>query len=275
MTKFGNVCRFSNIALKSKTVLRIRDAHFHSSSKLLEKSSTESQSDDIRTQTEPSSTWNVHDYPDAQLQELCDISRLPRQLQAKMNHREELMPPSTKEAASIEKQRAIYARLGKKSGLPPGIMWPTKSQIRATVHDENTYFATLQEMIKVVNDRKVKEEEDLTKLQEDITEAMKGMPTLISDFEAKIQAKKEEERASLRAKQEMLDEAQEFFGYAISEKDERIVKFLEQKEQAEVERQKSERKAKKAAEAKAHLEELARKAAEEALKAAALVQNDS
>ena len=57
---------------------------------------------------------------------------------------------------------------------------------------------------------------------------------------------------------------------SILENDDRIVKFLEQKENAEKERVKAEKKAARQAEAKKQLEELARRATEEALKMAAL-----
>ena len=56
------------------------------------------------------------DYSAAELEELCDISRLPRQLRAKMSHRAELLPPIDKNAATVEKQRMLYASLGEKSG---------------------------------------------------------------------------------------------------------------------------------------------------------------
>ena len=59
---------------------------------------------------------SFQDYTATELQELCDVSRLPRQLKAKLAHRDELMPPIDKNAASIEKQRLLYARLGEKSG---------------------------------------------------------------------------------------------------------------------------------------------------------------
>ena len=58
----------------------------------------------------------VQDFTGAELAELCDISRLPRKLKAKMSHRAELLPPVDKNAATIEKQRTLYAALGQKSG---------------------------------------------------------------------------------------------------------------------------------------------------------------
>ena len=61
-----------------------------------------------------------------------------------------------------------------------------------------------------------------------------------------------------------------FHFMSILENDDRIVKFLEQKENAEKERVKAEKKAARQAEAKKQLEELARRATEEALKMAAL-----
>merc|ERR1719312_1983555 len=95
------------------------------------------------------------------------------------------------------------------------------------------------------------------------------MPSLMAEFEGKMRAKEEAEREAMERKTEMLEEARDFFGYAIEENDDRIVKFLEQKEAAEKEREKQERRALKQAEAKRQLEELAKRATEEALKMAA------
>ena len=36
-------------------------------------------------------------------------------------------------------------------------MWPSRSQLKFTVEDEKTYFATLQEMIQVVKDQEAQE----------------------------------------------------------------------------------------------------------------------
>ena len=39
-------------------------------------------------------------------------------------------------------------------------MWPSKSELKFTVEDEKTYFATLREMIKVVKDKEAEEIEE-------------------------------------------------------------------------------------------------------------------
>merc|ERR1712142_1395386 len=96
------------------------------------------------------------------------------------------------------------------------------------------------------------------------------MPSLIDEFKNKLKVREEAEKEAMRQQADLLDEARDFFGYAIEANDDRIVKFLEQKENAEKEKAKAERKAAKQAEAKKQLEELARKATEEALRMAAI-----
>jgi len=230
----------------------------------------EIQEDDIRADIEEKPKKRVADYSSSELNELRDISRLPRQLKAKLAHREELLPPIDKNAATIEKQRMLYARLGQKSGLPPGIMWPSKSQLKFTVEDDKTYFATLQEMIQVVKNEEAEKIENNRIKQEEITRKMKEMPSLIDEFKNKLKVREEAEKEAMRQQADLLDEARDYFGYAIEENDDRIVKFLEQKENAEKEKVKAEKKAARQAEAKKQLEELARRATEEALKMAAL-----
>lgn len=234
------------------------------SSRLSAKSAEELQADDIRALVDPQEKRSVRDFSPEELKEICDVSRLPRQLQAKLATREELMPPPEKRGTTIEKQRMIYARLGKQSGLPPGIMWPSRSQVRAAVEDEKTYFSTLQEMIQKIKDKEAETIRAHKQRQEEITEAMKKMPALIEEFQSKLKVEKAEEVERIKKKAEVLEEAQDFFGYAISENDDRIVKFLEQKELEKKQKLKAEVKAKKAVEAEAYLLALARKAAEEA-----------
>jgi len=228
----------------------------------------EIKEDDIRSDVEENPKKRVADFSKTELNELCDIARLPRQLKAKLAHREELLPPIDKNAATIEKQRMLYARLGQKSGLPPGIMWPSKSELKFTVEDEKTYFATLREMIKVVKDKEAAEIEENRQKQAEITVKMKDMPDLINQFMAKQKVREDAEKEAMQKKTELLEEAREFFGYAIQDNDDRIVKFLEQKENAEKEVIKAEKKAAKQAEAKKQLEELAKMATEEALRMA-------
>lgn len=269
-TKLVRQCRYCQNHFLGSSVHQLTPRlNFNAFSKNNAKSPKEIKEEDIRADVDMPAKRSVKDYTATELQELCDVSRLPRQLKAKLAHRDELMPPIDKNAASIEKQRLLYARLGEKSGLPPGIMWPSKSQVKFAVEDEKTYFATIQEMIRVVKDKEAQEKEERQKEQEEITRAMKDMPSLMAEFEGKLKKKREAEQEAMKKNSEMLQEARDFFGYAIQENDDRIVKFLEQKEAAEKERAKEESKALRKAEQKKQLEELARKATEEALKMAA------
>jgi len=271
-TTLARPCRFCKDVFLAPSFSRVASRlvnDFHSQSKLNAKSLEEIKEDDIRADLDETPKKRVKDYSSAELEQLCDISRLPRQLRAKMSHRAELLPPIDKNAATIEKQRMLYASLGQKSGLPPGIMWPSRSQLKFAVEDEKTYFATLQEMIQVVKNQEEEEKLENKKRQDEITLAMKDMPSLVAEFEGKMKAKQEAEREAMAKKAEMLEEARDFFGYAIEENDDRIVKFLEEKDAKEKERERAEKRALKQAEAKRQLEELAKRATEEALKMAA------
>merc|ERR1719187_3177101 len=124
-------------------------------------------------------------------------------------------------------------------------------------------------MIQVVKNEEAEKIENNRIKQEEITRKMKEMPSLIDEFKNKLKVREEAEKEAMRQQADLLDEARDFFGYAIEENDDRIVKFLEQKEAAEKEREKQERRALKQAEAKRQLEELAKRATEEALKMAA------
>merc|ERR1719435_130536 len=117
-------------------------------------------------------------------------------------------------------------------------------------------------MIQVVKDKEAQEKAERQKEQDAITRAMKDMPALMAEFEGKLQKKRDAEQEAMKKNADLLQEARDFFGYAIQENDDRIVKFLEQKENAEKEKVKAEKKAARQAEAKKQLEELARRATE-------------
>ena len=69
-------------------------------------------------------------------------------------------------------------------GLPPGIMWPSRSQLKFTVEDEKTYFATLQEMIQVVKDQEAQEKlEDQKRWVSGQNRMLKGRVCEQQDYE--------------------------------------------------------------------------------------------
>ena len=93
------------------------------------------------------------------LQDNRDISRLPKSLLYKMNHRllltdneKNIRHASTKD--EITYKRSLYAKYGKMSGINPGIMWPSVQDLQEIVEDERDWDKPLSEMIETVTEAK-------------------------------------------------------------------------------------------------------------------------
>ncbi|XP_064625623.1 large ribosomal subunit protein mL64-like [Lineus longissimus] len=141
-----------------------------------------------------------------------------------------MFTPQSAWEVSLRKQRQLYAKFGKASGIDPGVMWPTREELRAVVEEEREWEPPLQErMAKARADR----EEKLVaekKRHDSVVKAMEKMPELIAQYEAKLRKKEADVRKSEERKKRLLEEAKEFFGYDIDYRDPKFKQLQELKE---------------------------------------------
>jgi len=86
-----------------------------------------------------------------------DVSRLPKKYRDRMKH---IMNPPEKPDwyadmfQSIEYKRKLYGKFGRKSGLDPGILWPSKEEVKEQMEFEKEWEPSLEDMLKSLEDER-------------------------------------------------------------------------------------------------------------------------
>jgi hypothetical protein len=90
------------------------------------------------------------DEGDEDLMSLRDISRMPKQYRDRMKH--VMNPPEqpdyiTDMNRSLNLKRQLYAKYGRRSGLDPGLLWPSESELASQIEFEKEWELTLQQLM--------------------------------------------------------------------------------------------------------------------------------
>ena len=90
-----------------------------------------------------------------------DVSRMPKKYRDRMKH--VMNPPEKLDwysdmFRSIESKRKLYGKYGRKSGLDPGILWPSKEKVEEQIEFEKQWEPSLEEMLKVQEERRTRTE---------------------------------------------------------------------------------------------------------------------
>jgi len=88
-----------------------------------------------------------------------DVSRMPKKYRDRMKH--VMNPPEKLDwynemFQTIAYKRKVYAKYGRKSGLDPGILWPSKEEIKEQVEFEKEWEPSLEDMQKSLEEDRVK-----------------------------------------------------------------------------------------------------------------------
>ena len=85
-----------------------------------------------------------------EIDRLRNVSRLPDYLRRRMAHIQEPARPSVEQRfphlLSPNHDRWTYGKYGRKSGVNPSKMWPSKEELQEIMGDEAEFEMTLQEM---------------------------------------------------------------------------------------------------------------------------------
>jgi hypothetical protein len=76
-----------------------------------------------------------------------NVSRLTEHQRAKLDKNARIMPAREAWEYSLRQQRKMYAKFGKDSGIDPGLMWPTREELRAVIEEEKEWEPPLQERL--------------------------------------------------------------------------------------------------------------------------------
>lgn len=142
--------------------------------------------------------------------------------------------------------RKLYARFGKESGIEVGLAWPSRAQLQQTINEEKEYDLTLEQKIKILIERKTEQLSSYEKMVKDTDDALKKMPANIDAYYQRILKREKSEKEKEAKKQEVLDQAREFYGYEVDMRDPRIQemvkKFQEERKASEKAKKKEDEK---------------------------------
>ncbi|XP_066603272.1 large ribosomal subunit protein mL64-like isoform X1 [Prorops nasuta] len=164
---------------------------------------------------------------------------------------------------SIIYKRRMLGRYGSKaSALPPGIGWPTKEELEdAKEYEKIAYPISIQEAMKMVEEKKIADKEEIMKRQQEIAANVAKLDKWKKELEMKIVKKEKQAQEAIARKQAMIEEVRRHFGFKIDPKDPRFKEMLLKKEEED---KKKKKQAKKQAKAE-YLENLTKKYADNLL----------
>lgn len=141
--------------------------------------------------------------------------------------------------------RALYGKLGKDSGLRPGVMWPRKEELLYLKQYEEAFCPSLEDLIA---ENEAKKREALKRRQAREQEVLKNLEKLPQEFEKffeKVEAKKREKEEWVRQREAMIEEVREILGFRAKPTDERFQQALAQREEEDIKAKKREARKKR------------------------------
>lgn len=151
--------------------------------------------------------------------------------------------------------RKNYARFGRESGIPAGIMWPSREEIEELhkYETETLKIPTLQESWKRVGERKKTEADKVRLRDEDVDKRMAKMGAEMAAFRARQKKADETIAAEKKKREALMEEAKEVLGYHVDPRDKRFQELLDAKEKEQQKLVKQQKKKEKEAKAVARL----------------------
>lgn len=134
----------------------------------------------------------------------------------------------------VKYKRKIYGTYGSASGINPGIMWPTKQEIKERKEYEAVaYPLTIQEMVRDEISKREAEEMEIMERQKKIKENMTKLNQWMKDLANRRSKRIEIALAAKAKKDKLIEEVRRHFGYSVDYRDERFQAMLEQKAKEE------------------------------------------
>jgi len=175
------------------------------------------------------------------LESLRDVSRMEKRYRDRMLHVMEPPEPPNYIAELFQSQgqrRKLYAKYGRKLGVDPGVMWPSEKELNEKIEFEKDWEPSLQQRWKKLEEDRAQLAKERREKNELVEKQMAKMPSIINQYRARLAKADEAERKQQEKKQQLMEQAREFFGYALDPKDPRF-------EQMQLEKEEEEKKLKK------------------------------
>jgi len=183
-----------------------------------------------------------------------NISRLPADV---YRHFKGLPPLEIRERYHTrERLRSLYGKYGRKTGIDVKLCWPTQEEMDEIIDDEKVYNMELKEKLKIVKERKDIKQKEIDQIQAKIEKNLKNMPKMITDYQARAIDRQIAEKAELKVKNDLAEQARDFYGFSVDPNDERMQFMLLQLEEKQKVEEKKQRKALKTQQAAQQLQEM-------------------
>ena len=183
------------------------------------------------------------------------------------------------------KLRALWGKYGRKTGIDPKLCWPTQDEMDEIIDDERVYNMELNEKIKIVKERREAKQKEFDQMyvkkifdyffssffsrfeiflcivfllfsQAKVENNLKNMPKMIDDYRKRALELEHAQKAESKIKNNLAEQARDFYGFAVDPDDERMQFMLIQLEEAQKAQEKKARKAAKKLEAHQQLQKL-------------------
>lgn len=178
------------------------------------------------------------------VERIRDVSRFS-QTRAEKKYKKVLPTYSDNEARYLNDPRYfrnVYSKYGKESGVEPGIAWPTKQELLNKIEEEKTYDLSLKQKIDILVERKTEEIQNIIDLEKETDDALEKMPKMLEKYYQSVHKKRAVEAERVAKRQEVLDQAREYYGFEVDLRDKRIKDMVEKMQE---EKKKAERAKKK------------------------------
>jgi len=170
------------------------------------------------------------------LEALRNISRMEKRYRDRMLHVMEPPEPLDYIAELHQSQaqrRKLYAKYGRKSSVDPGVMWPSEKELAESIEFEQDWEPSLQKMWRKLEDDRAQLAKERREKNELVERQMAKMPSIVDQYRTRLSKTDEAERKQREKKQELLEQARDFFGYYLDPKDPRFEQMALEKEEEE------------------------------------------
>ncbi|XP_052079921.1 growth arrest and DNA damage-inducible proteins-interacting protein 1-like [Mytilus californianus] len=172
------------------------------------------------------------------IERLRNFSNLPQYLQdkehGKLPDRERLEQMTFKDNTKRKIfLRKLYAKYGSAIDIDAGVCWPSKEELEEIKEDDKFFEPSFQQMLADLKEEKRKEAEFNMNVLTKVEKGMAKMDTLIKDFNARQQKELEKEEEAEIKRKEMMELAEEYYGYAVKPRSPEFIKFMEMKRNEE------------------------------------------
>lgn len=108
--------------------------------------------------------------------------------------------------------KALYGKLGKESGLRPGVAWPRKEELEHLKQYEKAFCRPLDDLIADNEAKKNQVILDRRKREEEVYNNLKKLPQEFEQFFQKLREKEELKQEMMKKREAAIEDAREALG---------------------------------------------------------------